>query len=116
MPEPVSNITAQMPRAKFAGLLVFFLGPAVAIYGLFSIYPLVATMALSLYTADSAGARQLVGIANFQTLLWAALWSKPFWNAFANNLIFFAIHMCFFFLMIRRPPRSTLFPYTTLFR
>src|SRR2546426_12652464 len=26
-------------------------------------------------------------------------------------------HYCsFFFLMIRRPPRSTLFPYTTLFR
>src|SRR5438034_8577821 len=26
------------------------------------------------------------------------------------------LHFCFFFLMIRRPPRSTLFPYTTLFR
>src|SRR2546422_11712431 len=26
------------------------------------------------------------------------------------------IVICFFFLMIRRPPRSTLFPYTTLFR
>src|SRR6266699_4180122 len=24
--------------------------------------------------------------------------------------------LCFFFLMMRRPPRSTLFPYTTLFR
>src|SRR2546430_7088697 len=24
--------------------------------------------------------------------------------------------MCFFFLLIRRPPRSTLFPYATLFR
>src|SRR3712207_8767280 len=24
--------------------------------------------------------------------------------------------MCMFFLMIRRPPRATLFPYTTLFR
>src|SRR5258706_7237651 len=24
--------------------------------------------------------------------------------------------LCFFFLMIRRPPRSTLFPYTSLFR
>src|SRR3712207_7496475 len=24
--------------------------------------------------------------------------------------------VCIFFLMIRRPPRSTLFPYTTLFR
>src|SRR2546428_10169082 len=26
------------------------------------------------------------------------------------------LHFFFFFLMIRRPPRSTLFPYTTLFR
>ena len=31
---------------------------------------------------------------------------------FVFNLIFFLL----FFLMIRRPPRSTLFPYTTLFR
>src|SRR5258708_35286023 len=27
-----------------------------------------------------------------------------------------AFFLSFFFLMIRRPPRSTLFPYTTLFR
>src|SRR5438874_7984776 len=27
-----------------------------------------------------------------------------------------AFLFCFFFSMIRRPPRSTLFPYTTLFR
>src|ERR1039458_9278411 len=26
------------------------------------------------------------------------------------------VRSCYFFLMIRRPPRSTLFPYTTLFR
>src|SRR3712207_7593951 len=26
------------------------------------------------------------------------------------------MYLAFFFLMIRRPPRSTLFPYTTLFR
>src|SRR5690554_7400375 len=34
-------------------------------------------------------------------------------------LILFVTRFCFsffFFLMIRRPPRSTLFPYTTLFR
>src|SRR6266536_5255585 len=30
----------------------------------------------------------------------------------SSSFIFFS----FFFLMIRRPPRSTLFPYTTLFR
>src|SRR5215469_17788489 len=28
----------------------------------------------------------------------------------------FSFFLFFFFLMIRRPPRSTLFPYTTLFR
>src|SRR6267143_1620279 len=28
----------------------------------------------------------------------------------------FSLSYLFFFLMIRRPPRSTLFPYTTLFR
>src|SRR5260370_42584423 len=32
---------------------------------------------------------------------------------FLFTLFFF---LSFFFLMIRRPPRSTLFPYTTLFR
>src|SRR5256885_11600960 len=32
-----------------------------------------------------------------------------YWVCSLNNLLFF-------FLMIRRPPRSTLFPYTTLFR
>src|SRR6267143_5382805 len=29
---------------------------------------------------------------------------------------FYSCFIFFFFLMIRRPPRSTLFPYTTLFR
>src|SRR5260221_10415581 len=28
----------------------------------------------------------------------------------------YSLFLFFFFLMIRRPPRSTLFPYTTLFR
>src|SRR6266536_5216070 len=32
------------------------------------------------------------------------------------HTLFFAPTFLFFFLMIRRPPRSTLFPYTTLFR
>src|SRR5438067_10897938 len=39
------------------------------------------------------------------------------------HFIFFSLlyyplsfYLLFFFLMIRRPPRSTLFPYTTLFR
>src|SRR5205807_8773996 len=37
---------------------------------------------------------------------------------FTISFIFnsFSLYHSFFFLMIRRPPRSTLFPYTTLFR
>src|SRR5256885_491538 len=33
-----------------------------------------------------------------------------------KNIILHFNYSFFFFLMIRRPPRSTLFPYTTLFR
>src|SRR2546430_13369406 len=31
-------------------------------------------------------------------------------------MLLYFLYSYFFFLMIRRPPRSTLFPYTTLFR
>src|SRR5436189_5887143 len=37
--------------------------------------------------------------------------SYPFISSRFSHFVFL-----FFFLMIRRPPRSTLFPYTTLFR
>src|SRR2546430_17119364 len=33
-----------------------------------------------------------------------------------HDCLSYLSHTFFFFLMIRRPPRSTLFPYTTLFR
>src|SRR5437868_13334740 len=35
---------------------------------------------------------------------------------FLSHLFLSSLFIFFFFLMIRRPPRSTLFPYTTLFR
>src|SRR5438445_13273259 len=35
---------------------------------------------------------------------------------FSYTYCLYVIPIFFFFLMIRRPPRSTLFPYTTLFR
>src|SRR5215217_5545743 len=45
--------------------------------------------------------------------LLAACQSFPLSNCSRYTTSFFTL---FFFLMIRRPPRSTLFPYTTLFR
>src|SRR2546427_7661292 len=35
---------------------------------------------------------------------------------FVDDCHLVPVYVFFFFLMIRRPPRSTLFPYTTLFR
>src|SRR5436309_14617869 len=35
---------------------------------------------------------------------------------YCSVLVFIALSLFFFCLMIRPPPRSTLFPYTTLFR
>src|SRR5258708_10641748 len=42
--------------------------------------------------------------------------STAFYDPVALCQYFCSLRFCFFFLMIRRPPRSTLFPYTTLFR
>src|SRR5215813_8315514 len=36
--------------------------------------------------------------------------------AFCERSVGAIARFCFFFLILRRPPRSTLFPYTTLFR
>jgi len=74
-------------------LLVFFLGPAVVIYAAFSVYPLIATMALASFTTDQAGAYHFAGIDNFILLLTDKDWRGPFWNALGNNALFFIIHM-----------------------
>lgn len=81
-------------RLSHALMLLFFLGPAVAVYTLFSIYPLIATIVLSTFDAGrQGGVRSFVGLDNFHTLLFDPLWSKPFWNALRNNCVFFLIHM-----------------------
>src|SRR2546430_14479764 len=41
---------------------------------------------------------------------------KQYFCAYCMYVLLRYLFLCFFFLMIRRPPRSTLFPYTTLFR
>jgi len=43
--------------------------------------------------ADDTGLQHFVGLGNFVSLLTDPVWSAPFWNAFRNNLVFFAIHM-----------------------
>ena len=85
--------TDSSPRTKFPWHIIVFLAPATVIYTLFMIYPLADSIRLSLYTQDEAGALSYAGLANYLTMLTDPQWSGPFWNAFWNNMIFFAIHM-----------------------
>jgi len=93
MAEPASQVVVYMPRARFLGLMTLFLGPAVLVYTALSIYPLLATMGLSTYSTDQTGAYHFVGFDNFTTLFSDSDWSRPFWNALRNNMLFFLVHM-----------------------
>jgi raffinose/stachyose/melibiose transport system permease protein len=93
MAEPASQVVVYMSRARLLGLLTLFIGPALFIYTALSIYPLIATMALSTYTTDQVGEYHFIGFANFTTLLTDSDWSRPFWNALRNNAVFFLVHM-----------------------
>jgi raffinose/stachyose/melibiose transport system permease protein len=88
-----SQVTASMPRVRLIGLMLLFVGPAVTVYMAFSIYPLLATISQSTYSTNAAGEDIFVGFSNFVTLLTDPVWSKPFWNAFFNNLVLFGVHM-----------------------
>lgn len=78
---------------KFPIHIVIFLAPAVIIYTLFMIYPLIDSLRLGLYAPAEGGGEQFVGLANYQRLLTDDLWAPRLWGAIENNLIFFAIHM-----------------------
>ncbi|MGQ0708715.1 MAG: carbohydrate ABC transporter permease [Rhodoferax sp.] len=70
-----------------------FLLPALLIYAVFSAVPLLDTLRLGLYASDDSGALRFVGLAQYATILTDPQWSQQFWNAMANNLVFFGIHM-----------------------
>ena len=79
-------------RKQFRWHIIIFLMPAVLVYTTVMIYPLLATLWLSLFT-EVDQTRVFVGLENFKTLFGESVWSDQFWNALVNNLWFFIIHM-----------------------
>jgi raffinose/stachyose/melibiose transport system permease protein len=73
--------------------IILFLAPAVLVYTLFMIYPLIDSLRLSFFTQNAQGVESFAGIQNYVRLLTDSLWAPRFWGAFRNNLLFFAIHM-----------------------
>jgi raffinose/stachyose/melibiose transport system permease protein len=85
----VQNLTHK-PRPYH---LVVFLLPALVLYSLFMAFPLLDSLRMSLYQVQQSGGMTFVGLANFQRLFTEPPWNDRFWNAFENNLVFFAVHM-----------------------
>ncbi len=73
--------------------ILVFLAPAVLIYSIFMIYPLLDSIRLSFFQQTEDGSTFYAGLANYAALFGDPTWSEPFWNALYNNLKFFAVHM-----------------------
>ena len=80
-------------RKPFPTHIVVFLAPAVIIYTIFMVYPLLNSLRLSFFSVSDQKVETYIGLQNYITLLTNPDNSKSFWNAFQNNLVFFAIHM-----------------------
>jgi len=81
------------PRRRPRLHIVVFLAPALAIYTVFSIYPLIESLRLSLFSGNPDGSADFVGLGNYLRLLGDPNWAGQFWNALWNNIVLFAIHM-----------------------
>ncbi len=73
--------------------VMVFLAPAVIIYSLFMIYPLLDSIRFSFFSEDDVGAIHFAGFDNYVTIFTDDRWSVVFWNSLVNNLKFFAVHM-----------------------
>lgn len=74
-------------KVKIGYLLVFTL-PALSLYTLFVIYPIIGSLFISFYKWSGVGPMTFVGFSNFQALF-IGYFSSQLWNAFFHNLIFF---------------------------
>ncbi|ACO48145.1 sugar ABC transporter permease [Deinococcus deserti] len=80
-------------RRPFPWHVVVFLAPALLIYTLVMIYPILSSLWLSLNNRSPDGSAVFVGLSNYQKLLGSELYAQPMWNALKNNFVFFAVHM-----------------------
>jgi raffinose/stachyose/melibiose transport system permease protein len=80
-------------RRPFPWHLIVFIGPAVALYSAFMVFPLLDSLRLSLFAPGGTGAGQFVGIDNYVRLLTDSNLAPRFWGALGNNVEFFLIHM-----------------------
>jgi raffinose/stachyose/melibiose transport system permease protein len=73
--------------------ILVFLAPAVIVYTLFMVIPLLDSLRLSFFTTTQNNQEVFNGVQNYVTLFTDPLWATAFQNALGNNIKFFLIHM-----------------------
>lgn len=82
------------PNGKpFPWHIIVFLAPATLVYTVFLVYPLIDSLRLSFFVPDVENGTIFGGFQNHIALLTDEVWSERFFNALANNFIFFLVHM-----------------------
>jgi raffinose/stachyose/melibiose transport system permease protein len=79
-------------KITFPTHILVFLAPAVLVYSIFMVYPLLNSLRLSLFTTGPGGDEVFNGIQNYISLFTSELWQPRFWGALKNNFIFFIVH------------------------
>lgn len=67
--------------------------PALMIYGLFVLYPILAALSYSFYSFNGFSRESFVGFENFVTLFTTEPYGSMFVNAFKHNILYFALQM-----------------------
>jgi raffinose/stachyose/melibiose transport system permease protein len=80
-------------RKKFPSYILVFLTPAVIIYTIFMVYPLLNSLRMSFYTITADNQEVFAGLNNYIKLFTNSNFAPRFFGALKNNFIFFAIHM-----------------------
>ena len=79
---------ASKTRKKFPTHLIVFLAPAVIIYSIIMIYPLLASLGMSFFTSGSDNKLIFAGFSNYVTLFTDDVYSPRIWGALKTNVIF----------------------------
>jgi raffinose/stachyose/melibiose transport system permease protein len=80
-------------RKSFPTYVIVFLTPAVIIYSIFMVYPLLNSLRMSFFSITSDNREVFAGLTNYITLFTNSDFAPRFWGALQNNLFFFLMHM-----------------------
>ena len=83
----------QTKRRSFPIHIVVFLAPAVLLYTVFMVIPLINSLRLSFFALENQSQQTFVGLQNYIKLFTDNNFAPFFWRALRNNFVFFAIHM-----------------------